>query len=67
MFDKEIKHYNVVVSVYESAIGKYRHYTTIKRNSEKDAVELARHLVRENTKFKVRIEQVANIVGWWED
>lgn len=67
MFDKEIRHYNVIISVYIPSIEKYRHYTTIKRNSEKDAVKLARDIARENTKYKIKIEQVANIVGWWED
>lgn len=67
MFDKEIRNYNVIISVYVPATGKYRHYTTIKRGSEKEAVKLARQLASENANFKIRIEQVANIIGWWED
>lgn len=67
MFDKEIRHYNVIISVYTPATGKYRYYTTIKRGSEKEAVRLARDLASENINYKIRIEQVANIVGWWED
>lgn len=67
MFDKEISHYNVIISEYVPAIGKYRHYTTIKRYSEEDSVRLARNVTSGSNRFKVRIEQVRNIVGWWED
>lgn len=67
MFDKEIRHYNIIISEYIPATGKYRYCTKLKRNSEKEAVSLARALASENTNFKIRIEQVANIVGWWED
>lgn len=67
MFDKEISHYNVIISDYVSAIGKYRRFKTIKCYSEDEAVRLARDFASETIKFKVRIEQVCNIVGWWED
>lgn len=71
MFDKEISHYNVIISDFVSSAGKFIRLKSVKCYSEDEAVRLARDFARdfasETTKFKVRIEQVCNIVGWWED
>ena len=65
MFDKEISCYNIIISDYVSAIGGYRHLRTEKRYTEEEAVKLGRkYLTDESIKYKVKIEQVSNLIGW---
>lgn len=68
MCDKEIKNYNVNVSVYVPETGKYRRYKTIKCYTEEDAVKTARYFIKnESRKFKVHIIQLCYVTGWLEN
>lgn len=68
MYDKEIKYYNVYISVYVSESGEYKHYKTVKCYTEERAVALARdYIANKKLRFKIRIEQVCIVNGWFED
>lgn len=66
MFDKEIVCYKVIISDYVSAMGKYRYLKTEKYYTEEEAVKAARKYISStDIKYKAKIEQVCNVVGWW--
>lgn len=65
MYDKEISHYNVII--YDNVNGTYRHFETVKRYTEEDAVSYVKQKQENNPdiKYKFKIEQVCNVIGWW--
>ena len=66
MCDKEIVCYKVIISDYVSAMGEYRYLKTEKYYTEEEAVKAARkYISNTDIKYKVKIEQVCNVVGWW--
>lgn len=68
MYDIEIKQYNVYISVYSSECGEYKHYKTVRCYTEERAVALARdYIANKKHRFKIRIEQVGIVNGWFED
>lgn len=67
MFDKEIDHYTVDVYDYVSSIGGYRKtpLKTLRFDTDDEAVAFARKELDKGN--KVRVQQICNIVGWWEE
>lgn len=66
MYDKEISHYNVIVYKYNTKTKKYRKIGTFKRNTDDEAVQLAREWYNKpGDDYAVKVQQVYNIVGWW--
>ena len=63
-YDREISCYKVVLCDYVSSIGAYRYYSTKKFYTEEEAIAYAREALHGG--FKVKIEQISNIVNWNE-
>lgn len=64
MFDKEISHYNVVIYDYISG----ERFKVIRCDTEETAVGIAKeYLLDETLRIRVGVEQVCNLIGWWEE
>ena len=62
MINTEIKRYDVIIYDFCSAIGDYRYFDEREFYTEGAAIQWAREQLESG--FKVRIEQVSNVIGW---
>ena len=65
MYDREIVHYEVTVFDFVSLAGTYRELYTKVFHAEEEAIAHARS--QESKTRKVRVREISNIIGWWND
>ena len=66
-YDKEISHYNVIVYKWNPGTGKYKKIETFKRDTDDEAIELAKEWCNKpDGEYAVKVQQVCNLVGWLE-
>lgn len=66
-FNKEINHYEVEVEAFVSDTRSYQHLVTRSFDTMEDAILYARKSENMESRVRVSVRVIENIIGWWEE